>query len=47
MSTPVPPVSPDDENPADELKTDVARDVRREDDITSDFVADGKPDDED
>jgi hypothetical protein len=39
-------VSPGDENPASELKSDVADDVRREDTITGDFVADGKPDDD-
>ncbi|MGP3534547.1 hypothetical protein ACTU3I_07115 [Microbacterium sp. RD1] len=39
MSSPVPPISPDDENPADELKTDVVRDVEREDTITGDFTA--------
>lgn len=39
-STPVPPVSPEDENPASELKTDVVRDVEREHTITSDTGVD-------
>jgi hypothetical protein len=45
MSTPVPPVSPEDENPASELKTDVVHDVEREHTITSDVGA--EDDDED
>lgn len=34
----IPPVSPGDENPASDLKTDVIKDVERDDTITGDFV---------
>jgi hypothetical protein len=34
--SPIPRVTPEDGNPADDLKTDVKRDVRREHTITSD-----------
>lgn len=49
MSSPVPPISPEDENPASELKTDVVNDVEREHTITGDLVGgddadDGEPD---
>jgi hypothetical protein len=44
MSTPIPPVSPGDENPADDLKTDVIEDVEREHTITGDTVADNRDD---
>lgn len=47
MSTPIPPVSPDDDNPADDLKTDAIRDIEREHEITGDTVSDGHPDDAD
>ncbi|WP_167758115.1 hypothetical protein [Microbacterium sp. dk485] len=40
MSTPVPPLSPGDENPADDLKTDIVEDVKREHTITSDVGED-------
>ncbi len=39
MSTPIPRTSPEGENPADDLKTDVVRDVERDDTITSGFTA--------
>lgn len=45
--TPVPPVSPGDENPASELKSDVVDDVRREDTITGDLVGDDDTEDPD
>lgn len=40
MSTPIDPISPDDDNPADDLKTDVVEDVEREHTITSDVGVD-------
>ncbi|WP_191906621.1 hypothetical protein [Microbacterium lushaniae] len=44
MSTPVPPLSPGDENPADDLKTDIVKDVKREHTITSDVTGDDADD---
>lgn len=46
--TPVPRLSPEDGNPASDLKTDVIKDVEREHTITGDFVgprSDEMPDD--
>lgn len=36
--TPIPRLSPDEGNPASDLKTDVIKDVEREHTITGDFV---------
>jgi hypothetical protein len=36
--TPIPRLSPEDGNPASDLKTDVIKDVEREHTITGDFV---------
>lgn len=35
----IPRIAPENENPANELKTDVVKDVEREDTITGDFTA--------
>ena len=47
--TPIPRISPEEGNPASDLKTDVIKDVEREHTITSDVVGprgDEIPDDE-
>ena len=47
--TPIPRLSPEDSNPASDLKTDAIKDIEREHTITSDFVgprSDEIPDDE-
>jgi hypothetical protein len=36
--TPIPRLSPEDGNPASDLKTDVIKDIEREHTITGDFV---------
>lgn len=48
--TPIPRLSPEEGNPASDLKTDVIKDVEREHTITGDFVgprSDEMPDDDD